>query len=554
MCHEMKERKMRTVKYIGALALAAMLATACTNEEETGGYLNDVNAVRVNANLGNSIFSRSNPVGTEDEQLHFNSGDVIAVDNGTQTVKYAYDGSSLWTPSSDTDYLKWESAPITFKAWYPADGNSFDEGHILPNQSTAPDLALSDYMTKEESYAAIPDDRTLTLRMERRTARVIIHIQKFSDQFDGKEPAVTALTLNSQYAAIPEAGGVTPITPYRTGEGKAGTTYTALVAPGSGDAAAKFLNMTVTYATNQTTQLTVGGIPAAKAGKSYTYDLIVGKDEVKIGSVTIAEWGKGTLTGGEAEITFVVADAQTHTVTNYAAGKMTTAVINEALAGGTQLSIAGPMNKDDFNTIRKCYPYGSDPKELALDLSKADLTEIPDEALHKMYTEDNGEVLSTSLKLTSITLPDKVTHIGNKAFSGCSDLTAFECPPGLESVGEQAFWQTGITELTLPKNMTVINYQAFGAMTKLKTITFKGDITSVGEQAFTIIWGTTSVPLTIDFSNCTNVPTTLYPFADRSQSGRDPKTVTIKVKPNLVDAFKQHFFLGQCTIEAVQQP
>ncbi len=39
---------------------------------------------------------------------------------------------------------------------------------------------------------------------------------------------------------------------------------------------------------------------ALEAGKSYTYNLIVGKDAVTIDDMTVAEWKPGETTGGEA--------------------------------------------------------------------------------------------------------------------------------------------------------------------------------------------------------------------------------------------------------------
>ena len=41
--------------------------------------------------------------------------------------------------------------------------------------------------------------------------------------------------------------------------------------------------------------------------------------------------------------------------------------------------------------------------------------------------------------LTSVTLPDSVTSIGDYAFSGCSGLTSITIPDSITSIGDYAF-------------------------------------------------------------------------------------------------------------------
>lgn len=78
---------MKISKYLGTFALLAMLA-ACSTEDEQVRFAGD--EVKVNATIGGeSVFTRSNPVGTEDEQKLFNDNDQIGISvNGGAAHKY----------------------------------------------------------------------------------------------------------------------------------------------------------------------------------------------------------------------------------------------------------------------------------------------------------------------------------------------------------------------------------------------------------------------------------------------------------------------------------
>ena len=291
---------MKYKKILTWACTAALFLTGCTTDTASNGrWMEDSNAVRIQASAGSTL-TRSNPIATDEKQTGFNRGDKISVRNRNITVNYTFDGEKLWVPENDK-YLVWDKNDLKFEAYYPYDGkNTFSVGCIKKNQSTPEALAQSDYMNITYNVPEVPSDKHLTLKLERKTARLIFKIQKFNDEFS-TEAKVTELKIYCPEKTNWETDDRDPITPYQNGDGGVGTTYTALVIPGVINAK---LNTSETHSylpdeEPEALELETGEL---EAGKSYTYNLIVGKNKVTVGGVTVAEWTPGTpLTGGEAK-------------------------------------------------------------------------------------------------------------------------------------------------------------------------------------------------------------------------------------------------------------
>ena len=290
---------MKYQKILGLVATAGLFLAGCTTDSDTQNtWFSDPSAVRISASVG-STFTRSNPTAGLDEGLKsFNSGDKIGVTSGGTSVIYSFDGTD-WLPGSNTDYLVWDTKNMSFQCWYPADGkNSFDKGYIQADQSDAQKIVNSDYMAAEIKPASIPEDKVLKVELERKTARLILKISHFNAQFADVAKIDHVNIISKASTDADEASTVT-INPFPVaGEGgevgKVGTTYTALVAPGAIEA-----KLYLPSGEAATTPLVVK-TGALEAGKSYTYNLIVGKDAVTIDDMTVAEWKPGETTGGEA--------------------------------------------------------------------------------------------------------------------------------------------------------------------------------------------------------------------------------------------------------------
>ena len=447
---------MKITRYMGAFAVIAMLAACSTDDEQSANTA--ANEVKIAATVGgNSIFTRSNPLGTKAEQESFNENDVISVTTEGKTVVYTKkDGQ--WANAND--YLVWTGNTQTFEACYPEKAdesttNSFSVGYVSADQSTVGKIEKSDYMTcrKEIEKKDIPTDRQLTLNLERQTARVIIKASGFGDEFKDLNPTLSAVEVYSKLK-VPAGDGdsYAAIKAYQATDESGKNVFYALVSPGAANSTEKFLKLTVTYNDSegkptQTKVLDVTGIPALEKAKSYTYDVRIGKDKATIGSVSVADWGKGdAITGGDAVTTTENA----------------VLIIKNALAAGkTNIEIRNlPANADNsvFNAIREALSSASE--------GSIDLTVYGVEALPSAFTYCQA--------LKSISLQN-VKSIDWYAFRECNGLETIYAPI-VSSISDYAFFNCRMLKSVTLGNISTAGFRIFeGVPTENVDLTLSKD-------------------------------------------------------------------------------
>ncbi len=86
--------------------------------------------------------------------------------------------------------------------------------------------------------------------------------------------------------------------------------------------------------------------------------------------------------------------------------------------------------------------------------------------------------------LTSITIPNSVTSIGNDAFYNCTGLKSITIPNGVKSIGNYAFNSSGLTSIMIPNGVVSIGNYAFSHCFRLTSITIPSSVTSIGDLVF----------------------------------------------------------------------
>lgn len=450
---------MKITRYMGAFAVIAMLAACSTDEEQ--GTNTAANEVKIAATVGgNSIFTRSNPMGSATEQENFNENDAISVTTEGKTVIYKKTGE-VWAPANAGDYLVWTGNAQAFEACYPEKAdesttNSFSVGYVSADQSTVDKIEKSDYMISRETIekAYIPSDRQLTLNFERQTARVIVKVSGFGDEFKDLNPTLSAVEVYSKLK-VPagESDSYAAIKTYKKEESGNNVFY-ALVSPGDANSTEKFLKLTVTYndgegTPTQTKELYVTGIPALSKAMSYTYDVKIGKDKVAIGSVSVTDWSPGDdITGGDAVTTTENA----------------VLIIKNALAAGEKnieiRNLPANADKSVFDAIREALKGANDG---SIELTVYGVEALPSSAFLNCKP------------LKVINLQD-VKSIESVAFQDCIDLETIYAPR-VSSISDFAF-----ADCPQLKSVTLGNISAAGISIFDNVSTVSVDLTLSKDQ------------------------------------------------------------------------
>jgi len=413
---------------------------------------------------------------------------------GNEKADFVYDGTGF--SLSGTNYAVWVDGENSFEAYYPSGGMAKYDYFVLDGyQNTLEGLRKNDWMTAEAKVKKASDNR-LDLVFKHQLAKVVVKITKYNDQYSASLPAISDPTFTNlstddariahPYVPEEEDDDKQVVKAYTIADNEGGMhTFMAILPTGKYEAGKCFLKLKINNERHEVLANSLLTSEGLKAGNAYTFNLTVGKDNVTIGSVTVAEWGTGQeLSGTANEIADAHADASTHTVTLVSAKTLTEELIKEALGDSHRLAVKGPMARDDFDKLKSylaAHYNEENGTPVDLDLSGAKVAEIPSGAL----SND-----SPSYYLGAVTLPANITAIYARA-------------------DDYVFENTAVSEVVFPASLTKLydDYSGyaqscFNSCSQLKKVVFKGDIDGLGSKFF----GSCNALAEIDLTACTNVP------------------------------------------------
>lgn len=148
----------------------------------------------------------------------------------------------------------------------------------------------------------------------------------------------------------------------------------------------------------------------------------------------------------------------------------TTGTITKYVESDTVVVIPSKINGVTVETIG----HGAFEKSAVTSVTIPDsVTAILDRAFANCY------------QLTNISIPNSVTSIGFSAFEHCTSLKSITLPSSLNSISEALFSDCSqLTTIHIPDSVLSIQDYAFGNCTRLETIRIPVSVTSIGNLAF----------------------------------------------------------------------
>jgi hypothetical protein len=143
--------------------------------------------------------------------------------------------------------------------------------------------------------------------------------------------------------------------------------------------------------------------------------------------------------------------------------------------------------------------------------------------------------------------------IGDSCFEGCSALSDFQLPEGLQSIGVRGFALTAVEEIKLPDSLTNLSAGAFCMAGFLESITIPGSVGIVSKQTFSTCASLTEVVIgegitTVEsgaFESCPSLVKVTFPASVTDISTRaftDKETVVLYgPSGSAVETFAQEF-------------
>ena len=155
--------------------------------------------------------------------------------------------------------------------------------------------------------------------------------------------------------------------------------------------------------------------------------------------------------------------------------------------------------------------------------------------LKKINIPSAMETLSgfNGIGITEIVIPNTVKHIGESAFSYNQSLVSVILPEGLETIGNYAFYGTGIESIVIPTTVTTLGYSALGN-TKLKSLHVPETVTIVYRD---LVWGCHNLQYIkwdspAELLDCDNVNTNCYVYLANENIGCGPNWNNVIININ----------------------
>ena len=303
MYHNKNNNKMKKLRFI-PLAALGLLAAACSNDESAPAQ-QEAKYITIEASIG--AMTRATTTGNA---AVFDAGDgvsiyawtgsatAVAADKVVNGVVTTLGTDGKWTPATQ---MLWADmvTPHYFLGIYPA--RTVSDFTADPYTLDPADYEASDLLVARQLSGLIATQNPVSLTFDHAMAKLYVNMN-FRNQWS-ETPAITscvataASTATVDYLAQTVTAGeqATVSLPAIAAQTGYAATYSSIMIPQSG-----FRTVAITIDGQQYTYTHTEDIPL-EAGKYTVLNLIVGRNKIELGEVSINDWTEGTtIDGGQA--------------------------------------------------------------------------------------------------------------------------------------------------------------------------------------------------------------------------------------------------------------
>lgn len=438
-------------------------------------YYTDPDAVILATPTIGKVNSRTNTEGNGDV---WQVGDeFVAKDRnpnalpGKDHITMRYNGTSF-VPVDD-NYIIWVKDGISLNVYSPAE--SAPTSFTLPeDQSSIAKLRASDWMGAQ-TFAGRVDPLTLTLFHN--LVKLEITINGANDQYSTSatisNPVISLANWTPSAILNVTIPASKSIKAYLSAKNANGFTIAdkpviiALIPSGTYAANSRILSLDVN---GETLNVNIPNELKLTPSSNLKFNLVVGKNSVKIDDVIVDPWEDGTFTTPEGTTSGVINVTSPGTLTSQE-------IINSITDG--KIIITGSPNQDDIDKI--AIALNNFPEVIkSIDLSGCNLSELGDKSL----TPTNMESF-IKIELTNLDLPKNLIKVGNMAPGIKINDPTFVLPSTLEEVGNYSLRNLrNLDKLIIPASIKKIGNYSFDGCYETTQIIFLGAVPPSMGQSF----------------------------------------------------------------------
>ena len=224
---------------------------------------------------------------------------------------------------------------------------------------------------------------------------------------------------------------------------------------------------------------------------SITIDDADGDGEISLGeevTVTADPNADSDFIGWQDENGIVVSEDEEFTFTAGEDFSNITALFNKTISSSVKdESTTSPLIYTIYNEAEVAEVTGCDAGAVDVTIPETITRDGKSYIVYKIKDDySNGAFLRTSSTLESVTISDKITNIGDGAFSQCSKLTGINWGENVRELGRSSFWYcNGLTSLVFPSSLRSIDGEAFRDCSNITNIILNEGLEEVGGSILT---------------------------------------------------------------------